>query len=326
MAVASEEVLGSFHGDEDFPIEWDEGEKELFWIFDDLHCPNPLSPMFFDIGGWWLSVRPHVPPLRDPVRVRLDHEVDQRLRSTWPPSRRTRASTPRRPSTTAATSPGSRATRLTRRRSAPTSAAACRTTPRTSSTGGATGCGPRSSATSSISTATTWRRRRLVELAVLLEDAIDIHDRHWKIHWMLNFAQFSATVGLNATIDEVKGEVDPESRRPPPELGRRPQLGLDRGALADEGGDQGRQGARRRLPPPGRDRGRRAGRARRLRARAAVPRRAARARTSRSSATKAIWSHEFVYPDVAGDADADRSRRCAATSRRTTTTRPRSRP
>jgi pyruvate,water dikinase len=49
----------------------------------------------------------------------------------------------------------------------------------------------------------------LVELAVLLEDAIDIHDRHWKIHWMLNFAQFSATVGLNSTIKEVKGEVDP---------------------------------------------------------------------------------------------------------------------
>ena len=51
----------------------------------------------------------------------------------------------------------------------------------------------------------------LVELAVLLEDAIDIHDRHWKIHWMLNFAQFSATVGLNATIGEIKGEVDPAS-------------------------------------------------------------------------------------------------------------------
>ena len=49
----------------------------------------------------------------------------------------------------------------------------------------------------------------LVELAVLLEDAIDVHDRHWKIHWMLNFAQFSATLALNATIAEVKGEVDP---------------------------------------------------------------------------------------------------------------------
>jgi aspartate/methionine/tyrosine aminotransferase len=33
----------------------------------------------------------------------------------------------------------------------------------------------------------------LLELAVLLEDAIDVHDRHWKIHWMINFAQFSAT-------------------------------------------------------------------------------------------------------------------------------------
>jgi pyruvate,water dikinase len=50
----------------------------------------------------------------------------------------------------------------------------------------------------------------LVELAVLLEDALDVHDRHWKIHWMLNFAQFSATMALNATIAEVKGEVSPD--------------------------------------------------------------------------------------------------------------------
>ena len=39
------------------------------------------------------------------------------------------------------------------------------------------------------------RARRCVELAVLLEDAIDVHDRHWKIHWMLNFAQFASTHG-----------------------------------------------------------------------------------------------------------------------------------
>ena len=57
----------------------------------------------------------------------------------------------------------------------------------------------------------TRRRRACVALAVLLEDAIDIHDRHWKIHWMLNFAQFSATMGLNAAIAEVKGEADPRS-------------------------------------------------------------------------------------------------------------------
>ncbi|MEM8630757.1 MAG: PEP-utilizing enzyme, partial [Pseudomonadota bacterium] len=49
----------------------------------------------------------------------------------------------------------------------------------------------------------------LVALAVLLEDMIDIHDRHWKIHWMLNFAQFSATMGLNGAIDEIKPDADP---------------------------------------------------------------------------------------------------------------------
>src|SRR5918992_1259441 len=54
MAVA-EEVLGTFHGSEAFPIEWEPGERELFWIYDDLHIPNPVSPMFFDIGGWWLT-------------------------------------------------------------------------------------------------------------------------------------------------------------------------------------------------------------------------------------------------------------------------------
>src|SRR5918999_101675 len=55
MAVADEEVLGTFHGSEAFPIAWEPGEKELFWIYDAHHIPNPVSPMFFDIGGWWLT-------------------------------------------------------------------------------------------------------------------------------------------------------------------------------------------------------------------------------------------------------------------------------
>ncbi len=34
-------VLKQFLGDEDFPVEWaNEEEKNLFWFFDDLHCPT----------------------------------------------------------------------------------------------------------------------------------------------------------------------------------------------------------------------------------------------------------------------------------------------
>ena len=54
-----------------------------------------------------------------------------------------------------------------------------------------------------------------LELAVLLEDAIDIHDRHWKIHWMLNFAQFASTQALNALLEE-KGEAAGRADGAPP--------------------------------------------------------------------------------------------------------------
>jgi phosphohistidine swiveling domain-containing protein len=48
----------------------------------------------------------------------------------------------------------------------------------------------------------------LAETATLLEDAIDVHDRHWKIHWMLNFAQLSATLNLRAVMERLRGSVD----------------------------------------------------------------------------------------------------------------------
>uniref|UniRef100_UPI0025E3D9FE hypothetical protein n=1 Tax=uncultured Oscillibacter sp. TaxID=876091 RepID=UPI0025E3D9FE len=47
-------ILATKFTDERFPIEWkDEAEKSLMWFYDDLHCPNPISPLYFDVGGWW---------------------------------------------------------------------------------------------------------------------------------------------------------------------------------------------------------------------------------------------------------------------------------
>ena len=52
----NEEVLDQFLGDESFPVKWSsETESKLFWVYDDLHCPQPVSPMYFEIGGWWLT-------------------------------------------------------------------------------------------------------------------------------------------------------------------------------------------------------------------------------------------------------------------------------
>ncbi|MEZ5101142.1 MAG: PEP-utilizing enzyme [Thermoleophilia bacterium] len=204
----SETVLGAFHGDESFPIEWQEGERELLWVFDDLHCPNPVSPMFFDIGGWWLTCdhmfrRFGTPFACDWVAKEINGYV---YTAAIPADADVRAE---------ATEYGARYVPKVPR-----------------DPGHAGRIGPYLGAVLphyATNFLDWWRERlrpemernfayldgydmegaSLVELAVLFEDAIDIHDRHWKIHWMLNFAQFSATMALNATIAEVAGDVDP---------------------------------------------------------------------------------------------------------------------
>ncbi len=202
------EVLATFHGDSDFPIEWLEGEAELFWVLDDLHCPNPVSPFFFDIGGWWLTCdhmfrRFGTPFACDWIAKEINGYV---YTAAIPADPQLRAE---------ATEYGARYTPRVPRDPAH-----------------ADNLGPYLGAVLPHYAANflDWWTSRLrpeieqnfayldgydiegadlVELAILLEDAIDVHDRHWKIHWMLNFAQFSATIALNATIEEVKGEVDP---------------------------------------------------------------------------------------------------------------------
>ena len=207
-----EEVLGQFLGDEKFPIEWSsETEKLLFWVYDDLHCPHPLSPMYEDIGGWWMSCdhmfrRFGAPFATDwilknvngycytaaiPAEAGLSSTVfSQEYGSTY------HARVPLDPDY-------------------------------------ANKIGTYLGAvlpTYGLEFATWWNERlvpemkrnfaylegkldqqdelNLMQLACLLEDAIDIHDRHWKIHWMLNFAQLSATLNLRAVMEKTHGKIN----------------------------------------------------------------------------------------------------------------------
>ncbi len=208
MSMNDTAVLGAFYGDADYPVEWQEGERELFWIYDDLHCPNPISPMFFDIGGWWLTCdhmfrRFGAPFASDWVAKKINGYL---YTAAVPADSSIRAE----------------ATEY-QARYVPR-------VPRDPSYAEKMGAYMGAVLPHYAENFLDWWRERLrpemdhnfayldtydtenaglIELAVLLEDAIDIHDRHWKIHWMLNFAQFSSTLNLNAMIQEVKGEVDP---------------------------------------------------------------------------------------------------------------------
>jgi phosphohistidine swiveling domain-containing protein len=208
MVTHDTDVLGTFYGDDDFPIEWQEGERDLFWIYDDLHCPNPISPMFFDLGGWWLTCdhmfrRFGTPFASDWIAKNINGYL---YTAAIPADASIRAE----------------ATEY-QARYVPR-------VPRNPLYAQEMGAYMGAVLPHYAEHFLDWWRERLrpemernfayldhydtaaaslIELAVLLEDAIDIHDRHWKIHWMLNFAQFSATLSLNAMIKAVKGDVDP---------------------------------------------------------------------------------------------------------------------
>ncbi len=204
-------IVKQFLGDDDFPIDWEsEGEKGLFWVYDDLHCPQPLSPMYFDIGGWWLTcdhmfrrfgtpfasdwIAKNVNGYLYTAAIPADPDMDMyamEYGSVYHP--RVPKDDPEY-----AAKIGSYLNAVL--------------------------------PTYGLNFADWWQNRLvpemrknfdyleeridrwedipLMEWATILEDAIDIHDRHWKIHWMLNFAQLSATLNLQAVMEEVRGAAD----------------------------------------------------------------------------------------------------------------------
>jgi phosphohistidine swiveling domain-containing protein len=47
----------------------------------------------------------------------------------------------------------------------------------------------------------------LPELMILLEDAIDIQERHFRLHWMLNLAQFQSSLTFESLFVQIVGEA-----------------------------------------------------------------------------------------------------------------------
>lgn len=183
------EVLGTFFGDETFPIEWEsEEEKSLFWFVDDNHCPRPISPMYWSLDGWW-------GPTLDYMYRRFGFPIGK----AWI---------------------GKRVNGYLYTAIVPREAES------------ASMLGPYYGwimPTYASKFLDWWHERylpeiernfeyldnfpteeaSLQELMVFLEEAIDIQERHFRLHWILNLAQFQSSLDLQAAVGEVVGQVDP---------------------------------------------------------------------------------------------------------------------
>ncbi|NLF11759.1 MAG: PEP-utilizing protein mobile subunit [Anaerolineaceae bacterium] len=183
------EVLGTFFGDETFPIEWEsEEEKSLFWFVDDNHCPRPISPMYWSLDGWW-------GPTLDYMYRRFGFPIGK----AWI---------------------GKRVNGYLYTAIVPREAES------------ASMLGPYYGwimPTYASKFLDWWNERylpeiernfeyldnfpteeaSLQELMVFLEEAIDIQERHFRLHWILNLAQFQSSLDLQAAVGEVVGQVDP---------------------------------------------------------------------------------------------------------------------
>jgi pyruvate,water dikinase len=182
-------VLGTFFGDESFPIEWkDEQEKSLHWFYDDLHCPQPISPMYFDIGGWWLTCRYMyrrfgLPFGQDWIAKKINNYVYSAI-------------VPQDDEEIARLGPyfgmvlpvyATKFYEWWKERLV-----------------------PEVLRNFEFLDSYPYDTASLAELMVLFEDALDIQERHFRIHWLINMAQFASFLNFqNIFAEVVEGGADP---------------------------------------------------------------------------------------------------------------------
>ncbi|MBZ4688595.1 MAG: PEP-utilizing enzyme mobile region [Clostridiales bacterium] len=185
-------VLATFFGDEKFPVEWEsEEEKELHWFYDDLHCPHPISPLYADIGGWWGDTCEYMyRRFGAPFGKGWIGKVVNGYVYT--------AVVPRNDETEIARLGKYYGQVMSiyaenfldwwKERYLPEIKNNCKYLDEFS-----------------------YEKASIPELLIHMEDALDIQERHFKIHWILNLAQFQAFMEFRQVYEEVLGEVDEDN-------------------------------------------------------------------------------------------------------------------
>ena len=182
------EVLATFYGDESFPVEWkNEEEKKLFWFYDDNHVPNPVSPMYFSLHGWW-------GPTLDYMYRRFGFPIGCAWNAKKVNGYVYTAISPRDPNEAALIGPyygwimptyAENFLDWWQQRYLP-------------------------EIKRNFEYLDTYdtKNASLQELMVFLEEAIDIQERHFRLHWILNLAQFQASLTFQILAKELIPDVD----------------------------------------------------------------------------------------------------------------------
>lgn len=189
-------VLYRFYGNKDFPIEWkNDEEKKIHFVLSDQHNPHPTSPLYVDICCWFDS-----DTIPDALR-----SCEYMYRRFWAPIGKSWAGKvvngyiyhgpiPPDPETLEASAKYYGTVmpiyaekflewwedRLL----------------------------PEIERNLKFLDNYPYQEASLHELLVLFEDAIDIFARHFRIHWILNLAQFQAFLTFKGVFTEVFGEPD----------------------------------------------------------------------------------------------------------------------
>jgi len=183
------ETLATFFGNEQRPVEWaNDAEKELHWWLDDLHCPQPISPMWFDLGGWWSTCDYLYRRFGAPIGIDwLAKKVQGYVYSTVvpPDPRYAQEIAPYYGMVMPVYAERGLEWWQTRYR-------------------------PEIERNFAYLDGFPADTASLAELMILFEDAIDIQERHFRIHWILNLSQFQASLNFQGAVAEVVGDVDPD--------------------------------------------------------------------------------------------------------------------
>ena len=190
--VWGSKVLARFYGNEEFPIEWEnETEKKVHWVLSELHNPHPASALYSSLFGWWDG-----PVVKTPEYMYRRFWAP--IGTLWPAKLVNgylyHGIVPPDPETIEAQVKyyntvmpvyADKYLDIWKERDL-----------------------PEIKRNLEYLDNFPYEESTLERLLLLWEDAIDIFDKHFKIHWILNLAQFQAFLTFKQIFGDVFGEVD----------------------------------------------------------------------------------------------------------------------